>query len=101
MKIFKKIINKFDREYHKNLLSFIIFNSVAMMWCSYILAWFGKNEIAEALSKTIVTAIIGVVIPYLITKTIENINKYGSRLNNTVQDNVNVVQNEDENNNGL
>ena len=58
-----------------------------MMWCSYILAWFGKDHIAESLSQTITTTIIGVTIPYLITKTIENISKYGSRLNNTAVDN--------------
>ncbi len=47
------------------------------MYLSYVLAWFGKTDIAEELSKTIVTAVIGVVIPYLITKTIANVSKYG------------------------
>ena len=54
-----------------------------MMWCSYVLAWFEKAEIAETLSKTIATVIIGTVIPHLITKTVENVSKYGSRLNRT------------------
>lgn len=57
-----------------------------MMWCSYILAWFGKVEIAETLSKTVATAIVGVTIPYFVTKTIENVSKYGSRLNHTAVD---------------
>lgn len=70
-------------EYHKKLLTFIIINSVLMMWCSYILAWYGKAQIAEALSTTVATTIVGVTIPYLITKVIENVNKYGSRLNKT------------------
>ncbi len=65
------------KEYHKRLLNFIVVNSIIMMYLSYILAWFGKVDIAEDLSKTIVTAVIGVVIPYLITKTVENISKYG------------------------
>lgn len=56
------------------------------MWCSYFLAWFDKPEIAEALSKTVTTSIVGVVIPYLITKTVENVSKYGSRLNNTAKE---------------
>ncbi len=72
-----------ETEYSKRRLDFIIFNGMGMIWCSYILAWFGKNEIAETLSKTVVTAIIGVLIPYLVTKTIENVNKYGSKLNGT------------------
>lgn len=70
-------------EYHKKMLNFILINSIAMMWCSYILAWFGRTAIAETLSKTVASAIVGVVIPYFITKTIENVSKYGSRLNNT------------------
>lgn len=74
------------QEYHKRLLNFILINSIGMMWCSYVLAWFGKAEIAETLSKTVTTAIVGVVIPYLITKTIENVSKYGSRLNHTAKD---------------
>lgn len=68
---------KEKHEYHKWLLNFIIINSIIMMYLSYVLAWFGKTDIAEELSKTIVTAVIGVVIPYLITKTLENISKYG------------------------
>lgn len=71
------------------MLNFILVNSIAMMWCSYILAWFGKTEIAETLSKTIVTAVIGVVIPYFVTKTIENVSKYGSRLNHTTKEQEN------------
>lgn len=75
--------NRPKYEYHKKLLNLIIINSIGMMWCSYILAWFGRGDIAESLSQTIATTVIGVTIPYLVTKTIENISKYGSRLNNT------------------
>lgn len=77
---------KKTKEYHKKLLNFIIFNSIGMMWCSYILAWFGKETIAESLSNTVASSIVAVVIPYLITKVIENISKYGSRLNGTTKD---------------
>lgn len=70
-------------EYHKRILNFILYNSIGMMWCSYILAWFGKVDIAESLSKTVASAIVGVTIPYLVTKTVENVSKYGSRLNHT------------------
>lgn len=82
----QKIEEKKAKEYHKKLLNFIIFNSIGMMWCSYILAWFGKETIAESLSNTVASSIVAVVIPYLITKVIENISKYGSRLNGTTKD---------------
>jgi len=87
--LIKKIKKHNEQEYHKRMLNFILVNSIAMMWCSYILAWFGKTEIAETLSKTIVTAVIGVVIPYFVTKTIENVSKYGSRLNHTTKEQEN------------
>lgn len=80
-------------EYHKKLLNFIIFNSIGMMWCSYVLAWHGKETIAESLSNTVASSIVAVVIPYLITKTIENVSKYGSRLNRTTKDYDNNEQN--------
>lgn len=73
-------------EYHKKLLNFIIFNSIGMMWFSYVLAWYGKTDIAESLSNTVATSIVAVVIPYLITKTIENVSKYGCRLNRTTKE---------------
>ena len=73
-------------QYSKKILGFVIINCVAMMWCSYLLAWFEKVEIAETLSKTVATSILGVTIPYLITSTVEKINQYGSRLNNTIKD---------------
>lgn len=68
------------------MLNFILINSIAMMWCSYVLAWYDKTEIAESLSETIVNVIVGVTIPYFITKTVENVNKYGSRINHTTKE---------------
>ena len=65
-----------DKEYSKRLLKIIIAHSIGMMWATYILAWFGKTEIAEALSKTIASEIIAVAVGYLIKSTIENISKY-------------------------
>ena len=82
-------------EYHKKLLNLIIFNSIGMMWMSYVLAWYGKETIAENLSNTVASSIVAVVIPYLITKTIENISKYGSRINKTTKDFDNIETIED------
>lgn len=79
----RKKSKKRTKEYCKKMLNFILINSIAMMWCSYILAWFGRADIAELLSKTVASAIVGVTIPYFVTKTIENVSKYGSRLNHT------------------
>ena len=42
---------KKELEYHKKLLNFIVLNALGMMWCSYVLAWYGREEIAESLSK--------------------------------------------------
>ena len=103
MKPFKKIFQKLkefrNAEYHKRMLNFILFNSVGMMWCSYILAWYGRTEIAESLSETIASVIVGVTIPYFVTKVVENVNKYGSRLNHTTKEQEGgILDNEFENN---
>ena len=47
-----------------------------MMWATYGLAYLGREEIAEALSKTIVTSIIAIVVGYLVKSVFENISKY-------------------------
>lgn len=67
----------------KLLVWIIVINALAMMWCSYILAWFDKIAIAESLSSTVTQVIIGTALGYLLTKTVENVSKYGSRLNKT------------------
>lgn len=73
---FKSIFKKRDKEYSKRLLTKIVNNSILMMWGTYVLAWFGRTEIAEALSKTIATSIIAVVVGYLAKSVIENISKH-------------------------
>ena len=45
------------------------------MWCSYLLAWLDKMQIAESLSQVAVTEIIGVVLAYAIKSTVENLSK--------------------------
>lgn len=72
---FKKIDKKRDSEYSKRLLTKITNHSLFMMWASYILAWYGKAEIAETLSKTIASTIIAVVVGYLAKSVIENLSK--------------------------
>jgi len=72
---FSSIVKRRDKEYSKRMLTKIINHSLLMMWGTYLLAWFGKIEIAESLSKTIATSIIAVVVGYLAKSVIENISK--------------------------
>ena len=43
-----------------------LLNGLAWVWCSYILAWMGREQIAESLSQVALTEIIGVVLVYAI-----------------------------------
>lgn len=45
------------------------------VWCSYVLAWMDRTQIAESLSATAVTEIIGVVLAYSIKSAVENLSK--------------------------
>ena len=47
----------------------------AWVWCSYILAFLDKVQIAESLSQVAVTEIIGVVLVYCAKSAIENLSK--------------------------
>ena len=55
----------------------ILINACGWVWCSYILAYLGRYEIAESLSQTAVTAILGAFISYAVKSAVENVNKYG------------------------
>lgn len=79
-------------EFSKKIMIAVLFNSLLMMWCSYVLAWFDKITIAETLSSTIADVIVGTVIGYLCTKTVENMSKYGSRLNRTTVEQETVIE---------
>lgn len=73
-----------DMEYSKRMLTKIVNHSMLMMWASYVLAWFGKVDIAETLSKTIAASIIAVVVGYLAKSVIENISKNTSAFGSNV-----------------
>lgn len=85
MSLRKKSKPRKDKEYSKRMLTKIVNNSMLMMWASYVLAWFGKVEIAEALSKTIATSIIAVVVGYLAKSVIENISKNTTAFGSNIQ----------------
>ena len=59
----------------KRVVWFCLGNGVAWVWCSYILAYLDRREIAESLSKVAVTEIIGVVLVYCLKSLVENLSK--------------------------
>ena len=50
-------------------------NGIAWVWCSYILAYLDKVQIAESLSQVAVTEIIAVVLAYAMKSGVENLSK--------------------------
>ena len=53
-------------------------NGICWVWCSYLLAWFGRTEIAESLSQMAITEILGVVLTYAVKSLVENLSKYNN-----------------------
>ena len=66
---------KKKRETMKIVVWVCLANGFAWVWCSYILAFLDKMQIAESLSQVAVTQIIGVVLAYAIKSAIENLSK--------------------------
>lgn len=60
----------------KKLVWFCLMNGVAWVWCSYLLAYLGRTQIAESLSKTAVTEILGVILAYCLKSLFENISQH-------------------------
>lgn len=59
----------------KRVIWACLLNGIAWVWCSYILAYMDKVQIAESLSQVAVTEIIGVVLAYCIKSAVENLSK--------------------------
>lgn len=59
----------------KHVVWVCLINGFAWVWCSYILAYLDRVQIAESLSQIAVTEIIGVVLTYCIKSTVENLSK--------------------------
>ena len=59
----------------KKVVWFCLGNGVAWVWCSYILAYLGRTEIAESLSKVALTEIVAVVLTYAVKSLFENLSK--------------------------
>ena len=69
--------HKWGETYTKRITTFIMVNAVLWVWCSYGLALLGRYEIAQSLSQTAITAILGVVITNGAKSVTENISKNG------------------------
>ena len=63
-------------EYFKRLVDFLVLNGVAWVWCSYLLAYLGREQIAESLSNKSVDSVIAVAFAYAIKSLCENTLKY-------------------------
>lgn len=59
----------------KRVVWMCLLNGFAWVWCSYALAYLGRAEIAESLSKVAITEIIGVVLVYALKSLAENLSK--------------------------
>ena len=71
----------------KLVVWFCLSNGVAWVWCSYILAYLDRSEIAESLSKVAVTEIIGVVLVYCLKSLAENLSKHNTWPDQPVSEN--------------
>ena len=63
-------------EYFKRLINFLVLNGVGWVWCSYLLAYLGREQIAESLSNESVKSVIAVVLVYALKSLCENTLKY-------------------------
>ena len=54
---------------------FCLCNGCAWVWCSYLLAYLGRAEIAESRAQVALTEIVAVVLAYAIKSVVENLSK--------------------------
>lgn len=59
----------------KKVVWFILLNGVAWIWCSYLLAYLQRTEIAEELSKVALTSIVATVLGYYLKSLFENMSR--------------------------
>ena len=64
----------------KQLIWFYTINGTIWIYCSYVLAFQGRDQIAESLSSHVCTVIMGSIGFYLVSKTVENVFRYNDGL---------------------
>ena len=65
-------------EFSKKLVWLFALNSVIWVYLSYILAFLGKEQIAENLSEKVIIQIIGVTLIYCLKSLFENLSKHNT-----------------------
>lgn len=70
-----RVEKKKKMETTKKVVWICLVNGFIWVWCSYVLAYLDKPQIAESLSQVAVTEIIGVVLAYCIKSSVENLSK--------------------------
>ena len=71
----------------KRVVWLCLFNGVAWVWCSYLLAYLGRAEIAESLSQVAITEIIGVVLVDALKSLAENLSRHNRWPDRTAREN--------------
>lgn len=72
----------------KRIVWLCLVNGIAWVWCSYLLAYLGRSEIAQSLSQVALKEILGVVLAYCAKSLFENLsqnNKWPDRPGKTGQ----------------
>lgn len=62
-------------EFSKLVAGWLMANGTVWIYLSYGLAFLGREEIAETLSKTVVTEVLGVFAAYAVKALLENLSK--------------------------
>lgn len=61
--------------FSKIIVAFLLLNGVVWIYASYYLAYIGRTQIAETLSKTVVAEVLGVILVYATKALLENLSK--------------------------
>lgn len=64
-----------DKTFSKWIVRIVLLNAVGWIWASYLLAYLGREDIAETLSKTVCAEIVAVAFVYYLKAGIENLSK--------------------------
>lgn len=74
---FSGIVKAWADTYSKRITTFLLVNAVLWIWASYYLAWKDHAQIAQQLSQTACTTILGTIISNAVKSTVENVSKNG------------------------
>lgn len=64
----------------KQLIWILTINGILWIWTSYILAFIGREQIAESLSTNVCTVVLGGIVTYIISSAVTNIFRYNEKL---------------------